>query len=154
MDRRRKVATPNSFYMDEPAYLFLLLSVVLYLRVMRWHRRRDAILLIIASLLLTTAKTQHAPLGLFIAVLFCVTRRSLWRPSEKTVLAAAGCLVLASLLMLWKGTPPGYSTHSLYTVTFRQILPHSKNVDRTLTDLGLDNSYRPLIGKTPLCQDQ
>src|SRR5581483_5289723 len=58
----------NSFYMDESPYLFLLLSVALYLRVMRWHSPRDVFFLGLALLLLVTAKTQHAVIGLWIAL--------------------------------------------------------------------------------------
>src|ERR1700689_3923408 len=42
----------NSFYMDEPAYLFLLLTVVFYLRMLRWGRKLDAVLLILCAFLL------------------------------------------------------------------------------------------------------
>ena len=48
------VAYLNSFYTDVAAYLFLLLSVVLALRVLRWRRRADMMLLGVASLLLVT----------------------------------------------------------------------------------------------------
>jgi hypothetical protein len=137
----------NSFYMDEAAYLFLLLTAVLYLRVFRWHHRRDAILLLLCALLLVTAKTQHAVLGFFIAALLFATRGALW-PSRRSVFAVgATSIVLASLLMLWKGAPRDYVSYSLYNATFTQILPHSDNVERAFKGLGLDDSYRPLIGK-------
>jgi hypothetical protein len=136
----------NSFYMDEPAYLFLLLSAVLYLRVLRWHQKQDEILLILCTLLLVGAKTQHALLGFFIAALLFVTR-------GKVLAAGAGCIVLASSLMLWKGAPHDYASPSLYNVTFMQIVPHSRNVERTLKGLGLDDSYLPLIGKSAYFPD-
>lgn len=143
----------NSFYMDEPAYLFLLLSSVLYLRVIRWHRRRDALLLLICVLLLATAKIQHAPLGIVFAVLMFATRRMLWPTRDRVVAAGAACIVFASLLIIWKGVPRDYAGAALYNVVFLQLLPHSKNVERTLSDLGLDDSYRPLIGKNAFYPD-
>jgi hypothetical protein len=131
--------------MDEAAFLFLLLSAVLYLRVIRWHKKRDAILLVLCALLLVTAKTQHALLGVFIAALLFATRGV---PSRRSVFAVgAASVLLASLLMLWKGAPRDYASYSLYNATFVQILPHSNDVERTLQGLGLDDSYRPLIGK-------
>ncbi len=143
----------NSFYMDEPAYLFLLLSAILYLRVIRWNKKRDAILLMICLLLLVTSKTQHAVLGLFFAALLFATRGALWSERNKLVAGGVACILLASLLMLWKGAPPDYASPALYNVTFIQILPHSRNVDRTLRALGLDDSYRPLIGKNAYWPD-
>jgi hypothetical protein len=143
----------NSFYMDEAAYLFLLLSAVLYLRVIRWHHRRDAILLLLCTLLLVTAKTQHAVLGFFVAALLFATRGALW-PARRSVFAVgAASVLLASLLMLWKGAPRSYAYYSLYNATFTQILPHSKNVERALKGLGLDDSYRTLIGKNAYWPD-
>jgi hypothetical protein len=48
--------------------------------------------------------------------------------------------------MLWKAQPADYASNPLYNVVFEEILPHSQNVDRTLADLGLDDSYRFCIG--------
>lgn len=108
------VSALNSFYMDEPAYLFLLLSAVLYLRVLRWHKKQDAILLMLCALLLTAAKTQHALLGLFFAALLFATRGALWLAQRKVFAAGAVCIGLASLLMLWKGAPREHARNSLY----------------------------------------
>ena len=137
----------NSFYMDEAAYLFLLLAAVFYLRFVRWRRRSDSTLLILCLLLMTTAKTQHALLGILAAALLFATRKVLWQPDQSRVpTIAALCLVAASLMMLWKGAPREYQALSVYNVTFSQILPHSRNTARALRQLGLDDSYRPLIG--------
>ena len=125
----------NSFYMDEPAYLFLLLSAVLYLRFVAWNRKQDLILLFICVLFLATAKVQHAVLGFVFAALLYRAR------------AMAAGIVLISVLMLWKASPADYAGYSLYNVIFVRILPHASNVDNTLKSLGLDDSYRALIGK-------
>jgi hypothetical protein len=48
--------------------------------------------------------------------------------------------------MLSKAQPADYAGYPLYNVAFEEILPLSKNVDRTLAELGLDDSYRFCIG--------
>jgi hypothetical protein len=140
------VASLNSFYMDEPAYLFLLLTVVFYLRMLRWRRKPDAILLILCSFLLVSAKAQHALLGFWIAFMFFAAARTFYTLRRRWWYTAGACLTAASFLMLWKAHPADYAGYSLYNVAFQEILPHSKNVDRTLADLGLDDSYRSCIG--------
>jgi hypothetical protein len=136
----------NSFYMDEPAYLFLLLTVVFYLRMLRWGRKLDAILLILCAFLLVSAKAQHALLGFWIALLFVAAAHTFHALRRRWWYVAAACLTAASLLMLWKAQPADYTGYPLYNVTFEEILPHSKNVERTLAELGLDDSYRFCIG--------
>jgi hypothetical protein len=133
------VAYLNSFYTDVAALLFLLLSVVLALRVLRWRRRLDVVLLGAASLLLVTSKAQHSALGFWLAGFFFVLggRKLRW--------FAAGVAAVA-LLWLWKSTPEEYAARGCFSTVFSHVLPYSKNVDRTLADLGLDRSYRPYIG--------
>jgi hypothetical protein len=139
--------------MDEPAYLFLLLTVVCYLRVLRWRRTRDAILLIVCPFLLMTAKTQHAFLGFWIALLLVLAAKAL-RPIRPGIwYTASGLLVVAGGLMIWKAQPADFSGPPLYNVTFEAILPHSRDVTRTLTELGLDDSYRSCIGKNAYAPD-
>lgn len=133
----------NSFYTDVAAYLFLLLTVVLALRMLLWNRRSDAVLLCIASLFLVTSKAQHAVLGLWIAAF-------LWalggRKSVRWLRPAAAVVALTALLWLWKSTPEEYAARGCFSTIFHHLLPHSHNVDRTLADLGLDQTYRPYIG--------
>jgi hypothetical protein len=133
------VAYLNSFYSDVPAYLFLLLAVVLGLRVVRWRRRADWILLGVASLFLVTSKAQHAALGFWIAGFFCVlgTRKVRW---------FAAIIALTAVLWIWKSTPAEYAARGCFSTVFHHLLPHSNNLDRTLADLGLDDTYRPYIG--------
>ncbi len=141
------VNTLNSFYMDEPAYLFLLLTAVMYLRVLRWGKKFDAILLMLCPFLMMSAKSQHALVGIWIALLFFAAAKTLGPMRPVWWRSVGVCLVLASLLMLWKAQPADYTSDALYNVTFEEILPHSKNVTRTLADLGLDDSYRFCINK-------
>ena len=137
----------NSFYMDEPTYLFLLLTVVAYLRVIQSGQKFDAVLLMICPFLLVSAKTQHALFGFWLALLFIITAGALKPIARSRWYAAAACLTVASALMMWKAQPAVYASNPLYNVTFEEILPHSRNVDRALADLGLDDSFRFCIGK-------
>jgi hypothetical protein len=140
------VSALNSFFMDEPAYLFLLLTAVFYLRALCWGRKRDAILLILCSFLLVSAKAQHALLGFWIAGLFFAAARTFQALRPRWWRLAGACLTAASLLMLWKAQPADYAGYPLYNVTFEEILPHSKNVTGALAGLGLDESYRRYMG--------
>jgi hypothetical protein len=132
----------NSFYSDVAAYLFLLLSVVLTLRVLLWWRRGDAILLVISGILLATSKAQHAPLGILLALMLLAMSRK----SGRWMAVAAGGLACLSALWLWKSTPVSYSARGCFSVVFARILPHASDAGRTLRELGLDESYRPYIG--------
>jgi hypothetical protein len=136
----------NSFYMDVPAYLFLILAAVLYLRILRWRRRQDAVLLVISAVMVIASKPQYAVLGVWFAVLFWIARNILW--AELRVVA--WLVPLATLLITWAvfriGAPPGYTAKAQFNVVFIEILPHTKNVAGALRELGLDDSYRLWIG--------
>ncbi|HYA16878.1 MAG TPA: hypothetical protein VEF06_05400 [Bryobacteraceae bacterium] len=138
----------NSFYMDEPALVFGLLTVVFYLRVIRWHRAMDAIGLMICPLLLVAAKAQYTVPGFFIAALFIAGDKWLW-PGGRWRFTAAGVIlaVLAGYMYL-EGSPPDYAGYSAFNVVFMRILPESKDAAKTLADLGLDGSYRAKSGMT------
>jgi len=137
----------NTVYMDVAAYLFLLLAVVLYLRAVRWHRPADSALLAICCALLVTSKPQHAILAIGFAILFWVERGVLWR--GRNLVAGAVCLALLCLMpvTLRFFIPHDYWATTAFNVIFAQILPNSRNVDGALRELGLDDSYRPWIGK-------
>jgi hypothetical protein len=137
----------NSFYMDEPTYLFLLLSAVFYLRAIRWRRPGDAVGLAVCAALMTAAKTQHALLPLWIAILLAVNAKLLWPGKTRWLRAIAILPMAVALFMMTKAVPWDYAGFPVYNVTFFQILPHAKDRDRTLAELGLDASYRQYIGK-------
>ena len=140
------VCALNSFYMDEPAILFLLLSVVLYLRVHRWQRKRDAVLLLLCLLMLVTSKSQHVLLAVLMAVVLAASARALPALRPHWWYAAAVTLVVAGGVMIRKAQPADYTAYAIYNVVFEQILPHSWSIDRTMAQLGLDDSYRRCIG--------
>lgn len=56
--------------------------------------------------------------------------------------------MLTSWITLEFAAPPGYSANNCFNVVFFQILPHTRSVNRTLADLGLDDADRIWIGQT------
>jgi hypothetical protein len=140
------VAQLKSFYMDTPALLFLLLTVVLACRVLRWRRTGDAWGLLACALCMIASKSQHAPLGLVFAALLA------WRPADLLPgfakvgrWVAVGSLVVASFLV-FKSTPWTYNAIPLFSQIFYGVLPRAREPQRELAILGLDESYRKYMG--------
>jgi hypothetical protein len=98
--------------------------------------------------LLVSSNSHHALLGVWTALLLALAAKALRPIPIRVWYAAGGLLTVAAGLMFWKAQPEKYAALSLYNVTFYEILPHSKDVGRTLAELGLDDSYRFCIGKT------
>lgn len=143
----------NTFYMDVPAYLFLLLSVVFYLRAIRWGRRWDAVGLVVCGVLATTAKPQYAVFGLWIACLVWWERGVLWRGRKRAAILAVVVLVLAVGVTFRYFAPDDYSAIGKFNVIFAEILPHSSHPDRDLAELGLDSSYLRWSGRNAFSAD-
>jgi hypothetical protein len=92
-----------------------------------------------AGLFLLTSKAQHAPLGLWIGVFFCVVghRKARW---------FAAVITATALLWLWKSTPQEYAEFGCFSTVFYRILPNSADANQTLSDLGLNQNYERYIG--------
>ena len=126
----------NSFYMDAEAFLMLLILMAAYLRLAAGYGapRLNVALFVSAAILLVTAKTQHSPLGILLA-LFVLWKRDLlvdkrWR------YGVAGCLLLASGAFLIQ-VPQGYKAMAFYNVVFSGLLPNSSNPTEVLKSLDL-----------------
>jgi hypothetical protein len=97
--------------------------------------------------MLVTSKSQHSILGFWIAAVFFAARAALWPKAPRIVAVMAVLVAAMSVLWLWKSAPPENALGDVYDVIFYRVLPNARNVDATLADLGLDNSWRPYIGK-------
>ena len=136
----------NSFYMDEPALVFGLLSIVFYLRVIRWHRPMDAIGLMVCPLLLVGAKAQYTLPGFFIAALFIVGDQWLWPGGRWRFTAAGVILAVFAGYMYLEGSPPDYAGYSAFNVVF---LADSAGQQGCLTNAGGSWGSTILIATKP-----
>jgi hypothetical protein len=143
----------NSLYMDTAAFLFLLLSIVLFLRALYWKRASDRYMLVVSLVLLITSKTQHYPMGILIAVLLA------WKGALLTATRSRGFAALSALVALGaavfssQSSPKIYPTQGCYSLIFFYLLPTSTNVEKELADLGLDESYKKYIGSSAYSGD-
>jgi hypothetical protein len=127
----------NSFHTDAPAFLFLLLTIVFFLRVHSTDvpGRFDRIGFLAACALFVTAKSQHSLLGLPIALLLAGLREY------------KSAVVIAALSIFWMtNLPPDYADVARFNVIFYQILPNSQHRSHDLTELGLNDSYLSKVG--------
>jgi hypothetical protein len=135
----------NSLYMDAAAYVFLMLSVVLFLRAAAWRRKSNAIGLVICVALMLLSKSQHAILGLWVAPLFAFFGGSLWPGSGRLFAIVSTTIVAAAALVGVKLVPFDYAARGYYSVIFWQVLPNSTNAKADLEALGLDESYARFV---------
>ena len=132
----------NSFYLDAGAFLFLMLSIVTLLRAVVRRRPVDVGLALFFCLLLVTAKSQHALLAVPLAVFLLWERRTLWPRRALLGSALATVLVVGGgAFELAEGSPPGYTSPTLFNIIFARLLPTAEDPSAELASLGLDESY-------------
>jgi hypothetical protein len=139
----------NSFYMDAGAVLFLMLSTVSLAGAVLTgtHREADGWVALLYCLLLVTAKSQHAVLGLPLAVFLVWKRDSLWLRHQKLYSAAAFAVLIAGVTFSLKwATPSDYTPRPLFNMIFGRLLPSARNPRAELASLGLDESYLRYTG--------
>jgi len=136
----------NSFFMDTPAMIFLVLSVAAGLHVVRHPDSRPfALLMVAAALLFAVSKSQHAlPAFLFIPLFAAY---AFWT-RDRVVRAAwiAGSIVLAvgAMFVLSRNTDE-YRRIPVYTVVFSRLAPSAPDPLRALQELGLGKAELPLL---------
>lgn len=139
------VSVFNSYYMDAAALVFLLLTVVLFLRILLWQRLADLIGFAIASLFLVTAKPQHAALVIPLAVLI-VCYRKLCPVSAAPWIAIAVLTASASWTVF--SLPSDYVRNSLYDVIFGGLLPDSPSRPDEVGEFDLERADAKFAGTT------
>lgn len=138
------VSWMNSFFMDAASLLFLLLTIVLYLRSLAWRRTADYVGCAIFAALFATSKAQHCVLAIPIAMLLWVGWGSPWPQSRRIIVAG---MILTAAVLSWVALPRNYAATTLFNVIFFEILPRSQDAVQDLHELGLDDSDRRWIGK-------
>jgi hypothetical protein len=136
----------NSFYMDVAAWLFLSIAAILYLRLLRGGSGLDGLCFVVCCAMAITSKAQHGILGFWLALLVLATGYPRWPKHRGRTIAATAFMMLLGAVSIAKSAPSSYASRGVFTMVFYRILPLSKNVDRTIRDLGLDESYRRYIG--------
>jgi hypothetical protein len=136
----------NSFYMDVAAWLFVSIAAMFYLRLLRTGAARDGLCFVACCMMTITSKAQHGIFGFWLALLVLAAGYPHWPKHREWIIAAAASIVLLAAVWITKSAPPSYASRGVFTMVFYRILPHSKNIDQTIRDLGLDESYRRYIG--------
>ena len=138
----------NSFYLDAAALVFFWITIALGLRLAHRPSLAAAVGYAAAAAAVVSTKDQHCVLALPLAALAAYTLR------RKAALAAVSTAVIGVAGWLtWRHKPEDHANNAFYAVVFHRILPRSGDVSRDLRELGLDESYRPLIGKSPFDPD-
>ncbi len=137
----------NSFYMDAGAFVFLMLALAALARAVVRRRPADTYVALFLSMLLVTAKSQHALLAIPLAIFLIWERHNLWprRALLASVLAAV-CVIGGGAYCLMEGSPPGYTGPCLFNIVFERLLPTAPDPAAELASLGLDKSYLRYAG--------
>ncbi|HEY1239593.1 MAG TPA: hypothetical protein VGF16_03505 [Bryobacteraceae bacterium] len=136
----------NSFYMDTPGMIFLVLSVGAGLHVARHPNSRVfAVAMAAGAILFAVSKSQHAlPAFLFIPLFAAY---AFWtRDRLARVIWIAGSVVLAigATVVLGRNTDE-YRAVPVYTVVFWRLAPAAPDPLRALQELGLGKTELPLL---------
>lgn len=136
----------NSFYMDTPAMIFLVLSVAAGLHVARHPNSRVfALLMAAAAVLFAVSKSQHSlPAFLFIPLFAAYVFWSCDRVVRTVWIAASVLLAIGATFVLRRNTDY-YRSIPVYTIVFSRLAPLAPDPLRALQELGLGKAELPLL---------
>jgi hypothetical protein len=128
----------NSFYMDTPAIVFLILATAAGLHVA--YRPDDWVfppVMVLATLLFATSKSQHAVSALVLGLLFigfaCLSRN---RTLRRAWIASSVVVVVMAVGMV-RHDSPDYQSTGVFNIVFLRIAPEAPDPLQALRELGL-----------------
>ncbi|HEY3824760.1 MAG TPA: hypothetical protein VGL82_09385 [Bryobacteraceae bacterium] len=136
----------NSFYMDTPAIIFLILAAGAGVHAAyRPANRIFPLVTIVATLLFATSKSQHAAAALWLGLLFIAFAfiRHI-RSLRLEWIAGALILPVATWSMLHHDTE-SYQSTGVFNIVFMRIAPSAPNPLRALEELGLGRNEMPYL---------
>ncbi|HXS96754.1 MAG TPA: hypothetical protein VN736_19270 [Candidatus Limnocylindrales bacterium] len=130
----------NTFYMDAAGFtaLALLTAAAVNIAVFGYSRWR-LLALTAAALLYVTAKIQHAPMGIAVAVLMVLMLRTKWA-------AAAAAVIVLAVIPMMHSAPQAWRGEALFDAVFYGITPGSPTPLADLKELGLGEAELPYVG--------
>jgi hypothetical protein len=137
----------NTFYMDTPALIFLVMCVAAALHFVKNRQSRlFALLMVLACILFATSKPQHGVAAFVFVPLFLAF--AFWSRDRvvRVVLIAGAVVSVGGAMFVVERIGPDWGTRNVYNVVFMHITPNSANPVRTLEDLGLGRDELPLVG--------
>jgi len=146
------VAYFNSAYSEPSSFLFALLAVAFYLRLLASEGTRSANLIafLVSSVMLIWSKPQNIlvciPLALITLRLAIVGNSRRWKAAT-----TGGALVLLAMFPLFEALPPPswYKDAIRYIAVFKVLLPSSPNPRADLVELGVDPELVSLSNTYP-----
>jgi len=139
----------NSLYGEPVSLIFLLLTMALGLKLTYDEKPTKTLLVLffIASFFLVCSKTQNAPVGILLAIIFIrlafVHDYSLSWKRVALSLGAALVVISAAMYIL---APKDFKQINLYQTVFFGVLHHSDDVEDDLKKLGLPSYLSVLAG--------
>lgn len=125
------IAYCNSFYLEAASLVGLLAIVAAALR-------KNAIVFILAALILVTSKTQHAGLAIPLSAY------AIYAFGPRALALGTTALLLAAAAWMNAATPAYYKSANLWNSAFVDLLPYDSGA---LAALGAGPEYAPYIGR-------
>jgi hypothetical protein len=138
----------STFYMDTAAFVFLLWTIMLAVRILTEPKPGIASFaaLVVAVLLVATTKLQHATVAACFLPVFWLRLGRTFFPSVWVRLAAT-IMVFVGIGIYLHSASPWYRAIALYDGLFFKFLPATDHPTDELRKFGLDASFDQYIGK-------
>jgi hypothetical protein len=140
------VAYFNSFFGEPIAFIFMLMTTALALRVAerKYPSRWLFFCFFLSGLFLTGSKLQYAPIGLFLCLISLRFIKLSDKPYWKKAVAACSALILLASAAMYVSAPKTFKEINQYQSVFFGILKNSPSPEQDLEELGLDKKLASL----------